>query len=117
MTLGVGESRLIDFAEEQKAGNLHADFNQGALELRPNTEHTSIVSELFSFDEKNGGYVVGSSFASHPARGTGSIWRIDGTFQTTIVIEKTAEAADQMTLKLFWETGAYEKTFDVAAGG
>ncbi|MGH9915480.1 MAG: hypothetical protein ACRD63_09370 [Pyrinomonadaceae bacterium] len=50
VALGINESRLIDFTQEQKAGNLPADFNQGALELRPNTQHTSIVSELFNID-------------------------------------------------------------------
>jgi hypothetical protein len=116
ITLNVGESRLIDFSKEQRAGSLPADFAQGTLKLTPNAQHTAIVSELFNFDEKTGGYVVGSSFTAHPSRAVGSIWQTDGTFQTTIAIENTANEADAVKLTLFSESGTYEKTFPIAAG-
>jgi len=117
LTLGIDESALIDFEREQRAGNLPTDFSQGTLELISNTQHTSIISELFNFDQRNGGYVVGSSFSAHPARATGSIWRIDGSFQTTVVIENTAMQSDEVRLRLFSDNGTYEKIFPVAAGG
>lgn len=46
ITLNVEETRLIDFAKEQRAGNLPADFAQGTLELVPNVQHTAMISEL-----------------------------------------------------------------------
>lgn len=111
-----GESRLIDFSQEQEAGKLPFDFSQGSLELVSNTPHTSIVSELFNFNEHTDSYVLGSSFLAHPARATSSIWRIDGTFQTTIVIENTADKDDKVDLTLFSDQGSYNKTFPIRAG-
>ena len=66
-SLRPAESLLIDFNDEQKAGHLPQDFNQGSLELTPDTGHASIVGELFNFSQ-NGGYVVGPSFSSYPSR-------------------------------------------------
>jgi hypothetical protein len=114
-TLGPADSLLIDFNEEQKAGHLPTDFTQGSLELTPDTGHTSIVGELFNFSQ-SGGYVVGPSFSSYPNRSTSSIWRTDGSFQTTVMVENTAAENDRMTLNLYSESGEYSKTFDVAAG-
>jgi len=113
--LGAGESAIIDFNEEQKAGRLPTDFTQGSLELTPDTGRTSIVAELFNFSQ-NGGYVVGPSFSSYPTRSTSSIWRIDGSFQTTIMIENTAKEDDRVTLRLYSERGTYAKSFGVFAG-
>jgi hypothetical protein len=114
--LAAGETRLIDFAREQRAGNLPQDFTQGALRLVPDSDHNSIVAELLNFNDTTRGYVVGSSFSAHPSRTTGSIWRIDGSFQTTIVVENTSTKADKVSLKLFSDSQSYEKTFPIASG-
>ncbi len=116
LVLESGESRLIDFSQEQRSGELPLTFSQGSLELITNTQHTSIVSELFNFNERTGSYVLGSSFLAHPARATSSIWRIDGTFQTTIAIENTADSDDKVNLTLFSDQGEYNKTFPIRAG-
>jgi len=116
ITVAAGETRIIDFSQEQRAGNLPGDFSQGSVKLVPDSDHNSIVAELLNFNEASRGYVVGSSFSAHPSRATGSIWRIDGSFQTTIVIENTAKQADQVTLKLFSDNDTYEKTFAVPSG-
>ncbi|HEY2915036.1 MAG TPA: hypothetical protein VGK21_16840 [Candidatus Angelobacter sp.] len=113
--LGAAESALIDFSEEQKAGRLPADFTQGSLELTPDTGHNSIVGELFNFSQ-TGGFVVGPSFTSYPTRSTSSIWRTDGSFQTTIMAANTADIADRVKVRLFSEHGQYIKTFDMPAG-
>jgi hypothetical protein len=115
--LGVNETRLIDFSEERRMGRLPFDFSQASLELVPNTDHTSIISELFNFDSRTGGYVVGPSFGAHPMRSTSSIWRIDGRFETTVMIENTGDRDDKVTLSLFSDGGTYEKDFDVPHGG
>lgn len=114
-SLQPGESTIVDFSEEQKAGRLPADFIQGSLELTPDTSRNSIVGELFNFSQ-TGGFVVGPSFTSYPTRSTSSIWKTDGTFQTTIMAENTADIADRLTLRLFSDHGQYVKTFDVPAG-
>jgi hypothetical protein len=113
--LGAAESAIIDFGEEQKAGRLPADFTQGSLELTPDTGHNSIVGELFNFSQ-TGGFVVGPSFTSYPTRSTSSIWRTDGSFQTTIMAANTADIADRVRVRLFSEHGQYIKTFDMPAG-
>ena len=79
----------------------------------PDIDNVSIVGELFNF---SGGYVVGPSFSSYPSRGTTSIWRIDRSFQTTIMVENTAAAEDHVTLKLYSDRAAYEKTFTIGYG-
>ncbi|HEV2987440.1 MAG TPA: hypothetical protein VG759_03290, partial [Candidatus Angelobacter sp.] len=117
VALAANETRVIDFIQEQKAGKLPSDFNQGSLELIPDTKHVSIIAELFNFDANTISYVVGSSFSAHPSRATGSIWRIEGSFQTTIMIENTASEKDQVTLKLFSEGGSYTKNFGIPASG
>ena len=109
------ESALIDFQEEQKAGHLPSDFTQGSVDLTPDTGRNSIVGELFNFSQ-SGGYVVGPSFTSYPNRATSSIWRIDGSFQTTVMIENTAAENDKVAVHLYSERGQYTKTFDVPAG-
>jgi hypothetical protein len=114
-TLRPDESILIDFQEEQKAGRLPQDLNQSSLELTPDTGRASIVGELFNFSQ-SGGYVVGPSFTSYPNRGTSSIWRTDGSFQTTVMIENTAREHDRVAVHLYSERGQYSKTFDVPAG-
>jgi hypothetical protein len=114
-SLRPGESLLIDFSEEQKAGHLPADFTQGSLEFTPDTGRTSIVGELFNFSQ-SGGYVVGPSFSSYPNRSTSSIWRTDGSFQTTIMVENTAAEDDRVTVHLYSERGQYSKTFGISAG-
>jgi hypothetical protein len=116
ITLSAGETRLIDFTREQRAGNLPQDFTQGALRLVPDSDHNSIVAELLNFNDTTRGYVVGSSFSAHPSRATGSIWRIDGSFQTTVVVENTSTKADKISLKLFSDSQSYEKTFPIASG-
>lgn len=116
ITLGINESKLIDFSRERRAGALPQDFTQGSLELLPNTNHTSIVGELFNFDEQTEGYVVGPSFSAHPMRSTSSIWRIDGTYETTVMIQNLAKEDDEVSVKLFSDAGTYEKIVDVAAG-
>jgi hypothetical protein len=117
INLDVNQSRLLDFSGLREAGRLPAGFSQGSLELTPNTDHTSIVTELFNFDERNKGYVVGPSFGAHPMRSSSSIWRTDGTFQTTIMIENTADKADQVNMQLFSAQGSYEKLVDVPSQG
>lgn len=114
--LAPAESSIINFNEEQKAGRLPSDFNQGSLELIPDTGHTSVVAELFNFSD-TGGYVVGPSFSSYPARSTASIWRTDSAFQTTIMIENTADEDDRMAVRLYSDQGIYKKTFAVPKGG
>lgn len=116
LTLGVQESKVLDFNQLQNEGELPLDFKQGSLELRPNTNHNSIVAELFNFNEATGGYVVGSSFTAHPTRATGAIWRIDGTYQTTIMVQNTAAEDDKVSLKLFSGTDTYNKSFPLGAG-
>jgi hypothetical protein len=113
--LAPGESSTIDFNEEQRTGHLPLDFTQGSLDLTPDTGRTSIVAELFNFNA-TGNYVVGPSFNSYPNRSTGSIWRTDGSFQTTIMIENTASQDDQVTLKLYSDQSTYQKTFNITAG-
>lgn len=115
--LDVNQSRLLDFNDLRKAGFLPAGFSQGSLELTPNTNHTSIVTELFNFDDRNKGYVVGPSFGAYPMRSSSSIWRTDGSFQTTIMIENTADRADQVKMQLFSDQGSYEKLIDVPSQG
>lgn len=117
LILGVSESRVIDFTEEQNAGLLPRELHQASLELDPHTDHASIVAELSNFSDRTGGYAVGPFFFSYPTRATGSLWRIDGDFQTTLMIENTAPLDDEVTLKLFSERDAYNKTFPVPAGG
>jgi hypothetical protein len=114
-SLAPAESVIIDFNEEQKVGRLPRDFRQGSLALTPDTGYTSIVAELFNFS-RSGDYVVGPSFSSYPNRSTASIWRTDGSFQTTIMVENTAAEDDHVTLHLYSEKGDYSKTFGVAAG-
>lgn len=116
VTVAPNQSQLIDFLQEQRAGNLPRDFRQGTLELSPDSGHTSIVGELFNFDEATKGYLVGSSFSSHPTRATESIWRLDGTFQTTIVVHNTAAQDDEVSLKIFSGGDTYEKLLPVPAG-
>ena len=116
IALAAGETRLIDFTREQHDGNLPQDFTQGALRLVPDSDHNSIVAELLNFNDTTRGYVVGSSFSAHPSRATGSIWRIDGSFQTTVVVENTSAKADKVSLKLFSDSQTYEKTFPIASG-
>jgi hypothetical protein len=117
VVLGTHESRIIDFKEQQEAGHLPRDLHHGTLELVPEKDRVSIVGEFFAFRERTGGYVVGPSLTSYPTRSLSSVWRIDGTFQTTIVVENTASEEDQVSLKLFSGQGAYIKSFAVPAGG
>jgi hypothetical protein len=114
-SLAPGESQTVDFNEEQNSGRLPLSFTQGTVELTPDTGRTSIVAELFNFNA-SGNYVVGPSFNSYPSRSTGSIWRTDGSFQTTIMIENAASQDDRVTLKLYSDQSTYQKTFNVAAG-
>jgi hypothetical protein len=113
--INIHDTLLIDFNEEQKAGRLPADFSQGSLELTPDSGRASIVGELFNFSQ-NGGFVVGPSFNSYPTRATSSIWRTDGSFQTTIMVENTADADDSVTIHLYSEHGQYTKSFPIASG-
>ena len=85
--------------------------------MDPGTDHASIVAELFDFNDHTGGYAIGPIFFDYPTRATGSIWRIDGTFQTTIMVENTAQQDDQVTLKLFSDQGTFTKMFSVLGGG
>jgi hypothetical protein len=117
ITLNSQETRLIDFAEEQRAGRLPLNFSQGRLMLTPQSNGAAVIAELFNFNGSNGGYVVGPSFTAHPARATSGVWRTDGSFQTTLMVENAATQDDVMTVKLFGEGGIYEKDFPVAAGG
>jgi hypothetical protein len=116
VVLGVNESRLIDFSAEQEAGRLPRDLHHGTLELVPEKDRVSIVGEFFSFNQRTGGYVVGPSLTSYPTRSFSSVWRIDGTFQTAIIVQNTADQEDHVSLKLFSEQGTYEKIFTVPAG-
>lgn len=117
IALAVGESRLLNLTAEQNAGRIPADLHQASLELIPDDNQSRIVGELFNFSASTGGYVVGPSFSSYPTRGTASIWRTDGSFQTTVIIENTASQDDKVTLKVFSEAGSYSKTFPISAGG
>jgi hypothetical protein len=114
-SLAPAESQLIDFNEERNAGRLPSSFKQGSLELAPDSGRTSIVGELFNFSS-SGGYVVGPSFSSYPNRSTASIWRTDGTFQTTVMVSNSADD-DRVTLRLYSDSGTYKKTFDIPAEG
>lgn len=115
--LAVGESRVIDLTAEQKSGAIPPDFHEGSLQLVPDSNQGNMVAELFNFDEQTGGYVVGPTVSLYPNRGTASIWRTDGTYQTAIMVENTADAADQVTLKLFSDSGTYTQTYTVPGGG
>src|SRR5579884_3940885 len=121
-SLNPNESRIIDLSQEQKDGALPADLHQATLELVPDSGKISIVGELFNYDGNKGGYVVGPSFTSYPSRGTGSIWRTDGTFETTLMVQNTASEDDEVTLKLYPDSAnpaetPYTKTFPIAPGG
>jgi hypothetical protein len=116
LTLGVGESRIIDLSDQQRSGLVPVDFRQGSLKLDPGTDHASIVAELFNFNERNAGYAIGPVFFAYPTRGTKSVWRTDGTFQTTVMVENTANQDDSVRLQLFSDSGTYSKTFPIAAG-
>lgn len=116
LNLGVGESRVIDLSAARKAGLVPADFRQGSLKLDPNTDHASIVAELFNFDERSGGFTIGPMFFAYPGRATQSVWRTDGSFQTTIMVENTADQDDTLTLQLFSDAGKYSKTFPIRGG-
>jgi len=112
--LAPAESWLIDFDAEQKSGHLPPGFFQGSLELAPDVDRASIVGELFNFSDA-GGYVVGPSMSSYPSRSTASIWRTDGSFQTTIMVENTADKDDRVALHLYSDRRSYTKTFTVSA--
>lgn len=116
VSLGVGETSIIDLSEQQKAGLIPADFRQGSLKLDPGTDHASIVAELSNFDERTGGYTIGPLFSAYPSRGTQSIWRTDGNFQTTIMVENTAAQDDAVVLRVFSNSGTYTKTFPISGG-
>jgi hypothetical protein len=116
LNLAVGESRVIDLSAARKAGLVPADFRQGSLKLDPNTDHASIVAELFNFDERSGGFTIGPMFFAYPGRATQSVWRTDGSFQTTIMVENAADQDDTLTLQLFSDAGKYSKTFPIRAG-
>lgn len=116
LKLDVGETRVIDLSKLQKAGLIPADFHQGSLKLDPNTDHASIVAELFDFNDQTGGYTIGPMFFAYPGRATQSVWRTDGNFQTTIMIENTAAQDDVVTVQLFSDSGTYSKTFPITAG-
>ncbi len=42
---------------------------------------------------------------------------LDGSFQTTIMVENTASQDDEVTLKLFSDWGTYNKILPIPAGG
>ncbi len=109
------KSRTIDFSAAQTTGALPPDFYIGSLELVPNTTRQSAIGELFNYSD-NGGYVVGPSFTTHPARGTTSLWRIDGTFQTEIAIENAADTTDTVNLTFYSDSASYTKTIEIPAG-
>lgn len=116
LKLDVGESRVLDLSKAQRAGLIPADFHQGSLKLDPNSDHASIVAELFDFNDQTGGYTIGPMFFAYPGRATQSVWRTDGSFQTTIMVENTADKDDAVTVQLFSDSGTYSKTFPIAAG-
>jgi hypothetical protein len=110
-----GESLTIDFTKEQGMGHLPSDFQQGSLELSPDTDRASIVAELFNLSQ-SGGYVIGPSLTSYPTRSTVSVWRTDESFQTTIAIENTAEIDDHVSMVLYSDHGVYRKMLSIPAG-
>jgi len=114
--LGVGESRVIDLSKAQRAGLIPADFHQGSLKLDPNTDHASIVAELFDFNDQTGGFTIGPMFFAYPGRATQSVWRTDGSFQTTIMVENTADQDDAVVVQLFSDSGTFTKTLPIRAG-
>jgi hypothetical protein len=116
LTLEAGESRVIDLSKAQREGLIPAEFHQGSLKLDPNTDHASIVAELFDFNEQTGGYTIGPMFFSYPGRATQSIWRTDTGFQTTIMVENTADQEDAVVVQLFSESGTFTKTLPIRAG-
>lgn len=117
LALAPGQSRILDLSEEQKIGRLPTDLRHASLQLVPDNELGNIVAELFNFDSKTGGYVVGPNFTSYPNHGTASVWRTDGTFETTVMVENTAAKEDQLSLTLYSGEVAYNKTFPIPAGG
>jgi hypothetical protein len=116
LTLEIGESRVIDLSKAQREGLIPAEFHQGSLKLDPNTDHASIVAELFDFNDQTGGYTIGPMFFSYPGRATQSIWRTDTGFQTTIMVENTADKDDAVVVQLFSESGTFTKTLPIRAG-
>ncbi len=116
LSIAAGDTKLLDLTAEKARGRLPSDFDQGSLELVPQSDQNSIIAEMLNYNEETGGYVVASSFSAFPNRGTGSIWRLDGTFQTTLMVENTSSDSDEMTLRLFSGDLAYEKTYPIAAG-
>src|SRR6185437_9534553 len=63
-----------------------------------------------------GGYTIGPMFFAYPGRATQSVWRTDGNFQTTIMVENTAAQDDPVKVQLFTDGGTYSKTFPISAG-
>ena len=116
LNLGIGESRVIELNAARNAGLVPADFRQGSLKLDPNTDHANIVAELFNFDDRSGGFTIGPMFFAYPGRATQSVWRTDGSFQTTIMVENAADQDDTLTLQLFSDAGKYAKTFPIKSG-
>jgi hypothetical protein len=116
VTLDVNDTKLIDLSAAQRSGEIPADVHHASLELVPADNHSFFAGELFNFDSGTTRYVIGPSFTSYPTHGVGSVWRTDGTFQTSIVVENTGTEADTVVLKVYWDGGSYIKAFPIGAG-
>ena len=122
IALDANSSTTIDFSQAQKEGSIPQEFHQGTLEIVPDVGesrmfHPTVIGELFNFNGRTGGFVVGPSFTARASRGTTTFWRTDGTFQTALLIENTADQGDDVNITVNSITGIATKTLFVPAGG
>jgi hypothetical protein len=117
VVLGPHAQATLDLLDVQQAGDIPADFRMGTLELAHVGRNGSLVAEMTNLDS-GGGYVLGSSFSGHPARGAGgTFWRIDGDWQTIVTLTNAARTEDDVTIELFYDGGSYRlPPIKVAAG-
>jgi hypothetical protein len=121
-TVGANETDLVDFSGFQADGRIPGECHNGTLELVPSVGHAAmyrpkIIAELFNTDASTGGYVIGPSFTARASRGTSSLWRTDGSFQTVLFVDNISDKDDLVTLSLTHDGGTFDKSFPVAAGG
>jgi hypothetical protein len=125
LILGPLESRIIDFSQAQGSGLIPREVHEAFVELnaraRPGeatlAQEPHIVAELTSYDDQTLAYVVGPSFTAHPARGTTTEWRTDGSFDTVISIENIARDDDDVSITLISDSGMeYRRQLHMAPG-
>jgi hypothetical protein len=125
LVLGPQESRTIDFSQAQDVGLIPREVHEAFVELDARSgpaghtvaQEPQIVAELTNYDDQTLAYVVGPSFTAHPARGTTTEWRIDGSFDTVISLENVAPADDDVSITLISDSGSeYRRQLHMAPG-